>query len=36
MPLCESYMSIQMMAILDLGDILITLGFDAKTMSLKI
>jgi len=35
MPLCESYMSIQTMAILDLGNILITLGFDAKTTSLK-
>jgi len=35
MPLCVSHMLIQMMAISDLGDILITLGFNAKTMLLK-
>jgi len=35
MPLCMSHMSIQMMAILDLEDTLMTLSFEAKTMSLK-
>jgi len=35
MPLYVSHMSIQTMAILDLGDTLITLGFDAKTTLLK-
>jgi len=36
MPLCVFHMLIQMMAISDLGDILMTLGFNAKTTSLKI
>jgi len=35
MPLCVFHILIQTMAISDLGDTLMTLGFNAKTTSLK-